>query len=559
MKTTTTVLAIVLLGAVGAGSYWLGARSQPHPAESVASTASAAAPAPKQRKLLYYRNPMGLADTSPTPKKDPMGMDYVAVYEGEDESASGGEPASPNQVRISTEKIQKLGVRTEAAAMRMLGKTVRVAGRIEPDERRVFAVTAKFEGYVERLHVNATGQPVAKGQPLFEAYSPELVSAQREYAIAMQGLEAMKDAGAEAQASMRQLADSSLARLRNWDLSPTQVTALMRSGQPQRTISFPSPVSGIVSEKKALQGMRFMPGEMLYQVTDLSSVWVIADLSEQDIGLVKSGAKARVTTTAYPNEAFEGRITYIYPTLKAETRSIPVRVEMANPGQKLKPAMFAQVEVSVGGKAPVLTVPDSAVIDTGTRRIVLVQVKEGRFEPREVDVGGRGENYVEILKGVKDGEQVVVAANFLIDAESNLKAVVGGFGIHAGHGSPAKGADAAASAGAAMAPAAAPAPAPVPATIGHKAEGTVDGIDLKGGTLSLNHGPVPTLKWPAMTMEFKAANASLLNGLKPGQSVRFEFVERQPGEYVVTAISAAPGAAPPAKPAAPAATSHTGH
>jgi len=562
VKTTTavlaTVLATVLLGAVGAGSYWLGARSQPQSSETLAGrAASGPIAAPKPRKLLYYRNPMGLADTSPTPKKDPMGMDYIAVYEGEDESTPGADATSPNQVRISTEKIQKLGVRTEPAAMRLLGKTVRAAGRIEPDERRVFAVNAKFEGYVEHLHVNATGQPVAKGQPLFEAYSPELVSAQREYAIAVHGIEAMKDAGADAQASMRQLADSSLARLRNWDLSPSQVTALMQSGQPQRTISFPSPVSGIVSEKKALQGMRFMPGEMLYQVTDLSSVWVIADLSEQDIGLVKSGAKARVTTTAYPNEAFEGRITYIYPTLKPETRSIPVRVEMANLGGKLKPAMFAQVELSVGGKSPVLTVPDSAVIDTGTRRIVFVQVKEGRFEPREVDIGGRGEHHVEILKGVKNGEQVVVAANFLIDAESNLKAVLGGFGSHANHGSPAKGADATASGGAARAPAAAL--APTPATIGHKAEGSVEGIDLKAGTLSLNHGPVLTLKWPAMTMEFKAANASLLNGLRLGQAVRFEFVERQLGEYVVTAISVAPGGAPPAKPAAPAATSHSGH
>jgi Cu(I)/Ag(I) efflux system membrane fusion protein len=540
VKTSTIVSAVVLLGAVGAGSYWLGARSQQHPSEaSVASAASAPAAAPKQRKLLYYRNPMGLADTSPTPKKDPMGMDYIPVYEGEDESTPGAEAASPNQVRISTEKIQKLGVRTEAAAMRLLGKTVRAAGRIEPDERRVFAVTAKFEGYVERLHVNATGQPVAKGQPLFEAYSPELVAAQREYAIAMQGLEAMKDAGADAQASMRQLADSSLARLRNWDLSPSQVTALMKSGQPQRTISFPSPVSGIVSEKKALQGMRFMPGEMLYQVTDLSSVWVVADLSEQDIGLIRSGAKARVTTTAYPNEAFDGRINYIYPTMKAETRSVPVRVEMANPAQKLKPAMFAQVEVSVGGKAPVLTVPESAVIDSGTRRIVLVQ----------------------ILKGVRDGEQVVVAANFLIDAESNLKAAVGGLGGHSGHGNPAKGAESAALGGAPAGPAASSAPAP--AVIGHRAEGTVEGVDLKAGTLSLNHGAVPTLKWPAMTMEFKAANASLLTGLKPGQKVGFEFVERQPGEFMVTSIKAAPGAASPPKPVAPATsaatTSHSGH
>jgi multidrug efflux pump subunit AcrA (membrane-fusion protein) len=183
----------------------------------------------------------------------------------------------------------------------------------------------------------------------------------------------MKDAGAEAQAGMRQLADSSLARLRNWDLSPSQVTALMKSGQPQRTISFPSPVSGVVSEKKALQGMRFMPGEMLYQVTDLSSVWVIADLSEQDIGRSRA-ARRRGHHDGLPQRGLRGRITYIYPTLKAETRSIPVRVEMANPGQRLKPAMFAQVELAVGGKSPVLTVPDSAVIDTGTRRIVLVQV-----------------------------------------------------------------------------------------------------------------------------------------------------------------------------------------
>jgi Cu(I)/Ag(I) efflux system membrane fusion protein len=227
---------------------------------------------------------------------------------------------------------------------------------------------------------------------------------------------------------MAQLAESSLTRLRNWDLSPGQVSALMKSGQVQRTVSFPSPVSGVVTEKKAMQGMRFMPGEVLYQVTDLSSVWVIADLSEQDIGLVRTGAMARVTTTAYPNEAIAGRITYVYPTMKADTRTIQVRVEIPNPGLRLKPAMFAQVELAVGGKVPVLTVPDSAVIDSGTRRIVLVQLKEGRFEPREVEVGSRGGGTIEIVSGVNAGEQVVVAANFLIDAESSLRAVVGNLG-----------------------------------------------------------------------------------------------------------------------------------
>jgi Cu(I)/Ag(I) efflux system membrane fusion protein len=421
----------------------------------------------------------------------------------------------------------------------------------------MYAISPKFEGYVERLHVNVTGQPVSKGQPLFEVYSPELVSAQREYAIAVQGMQAMKDAGPEAQASMKQLADSSLSRMRNWDFPPEQLAALVKTGEASRTITFRSPVSGLVTEKKAIQGMRFMPGEVLYQVTDLSSVWVVADVFEQDIGLVRPGAMATVKINAYPNQVFEGRITYVYPTMKAETRTMAVRVELPNPGQLLKPAMFAQVELPVGGKAPVLTVPDSAVIDSGTRRIVLVQVKEGSFEPREVELGARGENYVEVITGVRDGEQVVVAANFLIDAESNLKAAVGGLGGHVGHGSPAKGTEPGTPGG--------PASASTAATVGHQAEGTVDSIDLKAGTMNLNHGPVASLKWPAMTMEFKAANAALLNGLKPGQAVSFEFVERKPGEYVVTLITSVPPEAAPLRPKPAAAasvagqSSHSGH
>lgn len=414
------------------GGYWLGARGGIGQGGSAASvTAAANGPvstgAKKERKLLYYQNPMGLPDTSPTPKKDPMGMDYIPVYEGGDEDA-GGAPAAANQVKISTAKVQKLGVRTEAASLRVLDKIVRAAGRVEPDERRIFTISPRFEGYVERLHVNVTGQPVGKGQPLFEVYSPELVSAQREYAIGAQGVQAMNGADSEAKSSMKQLAESALMRLKNWAISEEQLKALAKSGEAKHTLTFRSPVSGIVTEKKAVQGMRFMPGEMLYQVADLSSVWVIADVFEQDIGLVKAGVKARVKINAYPDKVFEGTITYVYPTLKAETRTVPVRIELANPGLLLKPAMFAQVELPVGGKGPVLTVPDSAVIDSGTRRIVLVQVEEGRFEPREVKLGARSDSYIEVLEGVKDGEQVVVAANFLIDAESNLRAAIGGLG-----------------------------------------------------------------------------------------------------------------------------------
>ncbi|MFA6443992.1 MAG: efflux RND transporter periplasmic adaptor subunit [Sterolibacterium sp.] len=522
------VVALGALALAASGGYWTGTRSGEHAASSVAQ-APAVAPAAgkKDRKLLYYRNPMGLPDTSPTPKKDPMGMDYIAVYEGEED---GGEspPGSANQIRISTEKVQKLGVRTEAASLRTLDKIVSAAGRIEADERLLYTIAPKFEGYVERLHVNVTGQAVARGQPLFEVYSPELVSAQREYAIAMQGVRSLREAGGEAQNSMQQLADASLARLKNWDISEEQVKTLARSGEAKRTLTFRSPVSGIVTEKKAVQGMRFMPGDALYQVADLSAVWIIADVFEQDIGLVKSGAKVQIRINAYPGKVFEGAITYIYPTLKAETRTIPVRVELANRGQLLKPGMFAQMELAVGAKAKVVTIPVSAVIDSGTRRIVLVQLKQGRYQPREVKLGARSDDYVEVVEGVKDGDAVVVAANFLIDAESNLKAAVGGFGQAPG-GSPPE-----AQAGA------------KPSTVDHKAEGKIEAIDAKAGTVTIAHGPVASLKWPGMTMDFALANSGLLGKLKPGATVAFTFIERKPGEWLIIKLEGTGAARPTA-------------
>ena len=539
MKTNSSLIAVaILVAAAVSGGYLLGSqRGQPSTAATAGETPAAAA---KARKLLYYRNPMGLPDTSPTPKKDPMGMDYIAVYAGED-SGEASTADAPNQVRISTEKIQKLGVRVETAALRSLETMVRAVGRVEPDEQRLFTIAPKFEGYVERLQVNVTGQAVRKGQPLFEAYSPELVSAQREYAIAAQGLQAMQDAGKDAQSGMKQLAESSLLRLKNWDISDEQLLLLAKTGEAKRTLSFRSPVAGIVTEKKAVQGMRFMPGDPLYQVADLSTVWVIADVFEQDIGRVKKGAKARIKINAYPDKVFEGRISYVYPTLKAETRTVAVRVELANPNGLLKPAMFAQVELAVGGAEKLLTVPDSAVIDSGTRRIVLVQLAQGRFEPREVKLGAFGDSYVEVLDGIKAGEQVVVAANFLIDAESNLKAAIGGLSGSAGQ-------DAARAASQTTRAVA----------TGHRAEGRIDSVDAKAGSVTISHGPVASLGWPAMTMDFKLANPALFKDLQPGASVSFEFVERQAGEWLITSVkpnTARPAESRPATAAAP----HSGH
>ncbi|CAG0984091.1 Cation efflux system protein CusB [Rhodocyclaceae bacterium] len=488
---------VVALAGTGVAGYWFGGHGAVPAGTTVAAAPAAPAAPVGQRKLLYYRNPMGLPDTSPVPKKDSMGMDYIAVYEGEDASDGG--------LRISAAKVQKLGVRTEPAALRELGQAVRAAGRVEIDESRIQAVSPKFEGWVERLHVNTTGQPVGRGQPLFEVYSPELVSAQREYAVAARGLASLKEAPAEAQAAMRQLAEASLQRLRNWDISDEQIKALAAGGEPRRTLSFRSPAGGVVLEKKALAGMRFAPGEALYQIADISSVWVVAEVFERDIAAVRSGQKARVTINAYPGKVFEGRVGYIYPTLKAETRTVPVRVELPNPGGLLKPAMYANVDFATGKGTRVVSVPVGAVIDSGARQVVFVEKGEGRFEPRQVKLGARGDDYVEVREGVTEGEPVVVAANFLIDAESNLKSALGGFG----------GGEAAKSAG-------------------HRADGTLEAIHADGVTV--RHGPVSSLKWPAMTMDFALANPSLAAQLKPGAPIAFEFVERKPGEWVITKI-----------------------
>jgi Cu(I)/Ag(I) efflux system membrane fusion protein len=450
---------------------------------------------------------MGLPDTSPVPKKDNMGMDYLPVYQGEDAPADGG-----NMLNISPDKVQKLGVRTEAAAMLALEKTVRASGRVAAIEGRLFAISPRFEGWIERLHVNAVGQPVAKGQPLFEVYSPELVSAQREYAVAVRGLAGLKGADSEAQSGMKQLAEAALLRLKNWEIPQDQITALEKTGEAKHSLSFRSPVSGVVIEKKALQGMRFAPGETLYQVADLSSVWLLADVAEQDIGSVHAGSQAKLRLDAYPGKLFEGKVDYVYPTLQAETRSVQVRVVLANPGGLLKPAMYAQVELPADGREPVLTVPTSAVMDSGTRQVVLVQVAEGKFEPRTVKLGQRGGDRVAVLEGLKEGEKVVVNGNFLIDAESNLKAALSGLG------QPER------------------APAAAAKSVGHHAEGRLEDIDLKAGTVSVRHQPIPSLKWPAMTMDFVLANPSLVAGIKPGAQIAIEIVERKPGEWVITSL-----------------------
>ena len=434
MNQTAWLAGAALVAAAGVGvGYWTGARNAVPPTQPLAqgTLAAPAKGAPPERMIRFYRNPMGLPDTSPVPKKDATGMDYIAVYEGA--SAEPGMPAGT--VKIAPDKVQILGVRSEAAALRDLRRVVFAVGTIQVNERLLYRVAPRFEGWIEKLHVNTTGQAVSRGEPLMEVYSPDLLTTQEEYLIAVRGARDLKESGADAQALMQRLAESALRRLRNWEISERELQELQHGGQARRLLVYRSAANGIVLQKSGVQGMRFMPGEVLFEIADLSSVWMIADVAEQDVGLVRVGQEAKLRIDAYPDKAYSGKVVFLYPTFDGDTRTAKVRIELANPGRLLKPAMFANVElIADRGQVKPLAVPESAVLDSGARQVVLVRRGEGLFEPRTVKLGVRAGGSVAVSEGLTAGEEVVVRANFLIDAESNLKAALDGFGGHSGHG-----------------------------------------------------------------------------------------------------------------------------
>lgn len=361
----------------------------------------------KTRRIIHYRHPMGLPDISPVPKKDSMGMDYIPVYEGEEEDGS--------TVKVSLDKIQRSGVRTTPAEMRRLVRPIRAPAIAKPDERTLYTVALRADSFIEKLYANETGRQVKKGEPLFRVYSPEMVRVQVDYRISTNATGNRDERGA-------------LQRLENLQIPERVLDELKRTREPVIAFDWPSPVTGVVMEKKAIEGMMMKAGDEIVRLADLSSIWVIADVAEQDIGQLRLGAKAKVAFEAFPNEAFGGRVSFVLHELDATTRTAKVRIEVANPDHSIKHEMFADVEINAGAGDPErLSVPLSALIDSGNRQVVLVDRGEGRFEPRQVKVGVRGEGFVEIKEGVKLGENVVVAANFLIDAESNLKAALASF------------------------------------------------------------------------------------------------------------------------------------
>jgi Cu(I)/Ag(I) efflux system membrane fusion protein len=334
-------------------------------------------------------------------------------------SAPAQEEAAP-MISISPEKRQLIGVRTAVATVRSLDRKIRTVGKVEVDETKLAFVNTKIAGWVKKLFVDYTGKEVKRGQPLLSMYSPDLVTAQEEYLLALRSRPTSSSGIAEIDMSQQALIDSAKRRLLLWDISEDQIAALEKTGKPHTEMTINAPLSGIVLEKMVLDGAYVMPGMNLYKIADLSTVWIIADVYEYEVPLVKIGQQARVTLPYSSGETLRATVSFINPVLDPMTRTVKVRIAVHNPGLLLKSDMFTNVEIMVSSGSR-LVIPREAVLDSGTRQIVYVEKEPGVYEMRKVTLGQRGETFVEVVKGIKKGERVVTSGNFLIDSESQLQ------------------------------------------------------------------------------------------------------------------------------------------
>jgi len=373
-------------------------------------SAEAASPPPaKARKILYYRNPMGLADTSSVPKKDAMGMDYIPVYADQQTKVRGA-------VRLTTEKMQRAGVRTTEVTRMSMGKTVRATGTVAADENRQAVLAARFTGFVEKLYIAQTGDVVRAGQPLMRVWleSPEVLIKEADYIGSLQS-------GATEHAAM------AASLLRQYGVAQSALDAMAKSGVPTRSVTITAPASGTVMEKNVVQGMHFAAGDTLFKITDVSKLWVLAEVSERDLGGVHAGQKAQISFRDNQAASFEGKVLTVYPQIDAAMRTVKVRIAVANKSGALRIGQYAEVRIESSGSS-MLAIPASAVVDDGSRQIVFVAQQRGLFEPRELTLGARSGEMVEVKSGLTEGERIVTSGNFLIDAESNLQTALKTFG-----------------------------------------------------------------------------------------------------------------------------------
>lgn len=389
----------------------------------------------KERKILYYRSPMDPSATSPSPMKDNMGMDYAPVYA--DEAAA--EKTAPGMVRISPEKIQKIGVKSEEVTRRDLRRVIRTVGRVEPVENNVFIINAKVSGWVEKLYVNRTDQMVSPGEKLLELYSPDLVSAQEEYLLAWNALGGVKDSPyPEVRKGAASLVEAARLRLKFWDISDDQIERLKETS-PTRTMTIRAPAMGSVTDKMVALGQKIEAGETLFKIIDHSTVWVYGEVYEYELPYIKTGDAVTVRLPYSSGAEYAARIEHIYthlgsiryePGSSTEVRTAKVRLTLPNSDHNLKLGMYLDVDIPVQTAVNALSAPESAVIDSGTRQVVIIDRRDGTFEAREIQAGAKADGYYEIKSGIRPGEWVVTSANFLIDSESSLKAAIGGMSGH---------------------------------------------------------------------------------------------------------------------------------
>lgn len=440
------IIAIIFL-AIGLTAGWLIFRS------------SGKTEVKNERKISYYRDPMNPSITSPTPKKSSDGMDFVPVYEegksgsGEKKIAYYKDPMHPwytsdkpgvapdcgmdlvpvyegegdiKGIKIDPVTVQNIGVKTETAEKKKLSRTIRTTGMVDYDETKVYTVNTKIMGWVETLYVDYTGKYVSKGQPLMEIYSPELVSTQEEYLQANRYRKKMAGSSSvEAQKGADDLVQSAKRRLQYWDISDKEIKDLEDRGTPKKTMTIYSPVSGIVIDKMVLKGQNIMAGMELYKIADLSTVWIQAEVYQYELPWIKLGESADIELSYLPGKTYKGQITYIYPYLGMESKTVKVRIEVKNtPTIDFKQGMFANVNINSPISVESVAVPDQAIIHTGKRDVVIISIGNGYFEPRDVKLGVTADGYVQILDGIHEGEQIVTSSQFLIDSESNLRAAL---------------------------------------------------------------------------------------------------------------------------------------
>jgi Cu(I)/Ag(I) efflux system membrane fusion protein/cobalt-zinc-cadmium efflux system membrane fusion protein len=373
-----------------------------------------------ERKILFYRNPMDPSITSPVPRKDDMGMDYVPVYADEAEAAA----TDGAVVTIDPAVQQDMNVVTQRVERRDVSREIRTVGYLDYDQERMVSVTTKYPGFIEKTYVNYIGQPVTEGEPLFEIYAPELVQTEQELLSAMRYSRQLDSAPADIRNRAHALVEAARQRLAYWDVSPEQVRSLEETGQVFHTLQFLAPASGVVMLRMpGLEGMATQPGMELLHIADLSNLWLTVEVFDNQLPWLNVGSAATITLSYFPGVTYRGRVRYIEPEVSEKTRTLQLTLDVPNRDRRLRVGMYATVVFQPVVAKQTLTVPTEAVIRTGERNLVVVALGNGKFAPRDVVLGPGGDGFVEVLKGLSDGDEVVTSAQFLIDSESNIREV----------------------------------------------------------------------------------------------------------------------------------------